>query len=189
MKQQDKADLLEAKLHALMLASIAGRSGAYQTLLRLCAERLRAYFGRRLIGREEDVEDLVQETLMALHNKRNTYDQSLPYTAWLHGIARYRLIDFLRRDKRQLEVPIDDAFEPADSDAFEALLAEIDLNTLLAGLTPNQIAAIRLTRIDGYSVREAAEISGQSEPAIKVNVHRGLGRLIAAIKGGNDADG
>src|SRR5258705_12680950 len=108
MKQQDKADLLEAKLHALMLASIAGRSGAYQTLLRLCAERLRSYFGRRLSGREEDVEDLVQETLMALHNKRATYNQSLPYTAWLHGIARYRLIDFLRRDKRQLEVPIDD---------------------------------------------------------------------------------
>ena len=125
---------------------------------------------------------------MALHNKRATYDQSLPYTAWLHGIARYRLIDFLRRDKRQLEVPIDDAFEPADTDAFEALLAEIDLDALLTGLTPNQVAAIRLTRIDGYSVREAAEISGQSEPAIKVNVHRGLGRLIAAIKGSDDAN-
>ena len=100
MKQYDKADLLEAKLRALMIAGLSGHSGAYRTLLSLSAERLRSYFGRRLAGREYDVEDLVQETLIAVHRKRATYDQSLPFTAWLHGIARYRLIDFLRRDKR-----------------------------------------------------------------------------------------
>ena len=63
------------------------------------------------------------------------------------------------------------------------MLAEIDVDSLLATLTPKQAAAIRLTRIEGYSVREAASLTGQSEPAVKVNVHRGLGRLLAAIKG------
>lgn len=189
MNQQNKADLLEAKLRALMVASMAGHSGAYQTLLDLSAGRLRSYFGRRLAGRDFDVEDLVQETLMAVHRKRATYDQSLPFTAWLHGIARYRLIDFLRRDKRHLEVPMDNDFEPGERDAFDAKLAEIDLDSLLAGLPPKQVTAIRLTRIHGYSVREASELSGQTEPSIKVNVHRGLGRLIATIKGSDDANG
>jgi RNA polymerase sigma-70 factor, ECF subfamily len=188
MKQQNKADLLEDKLRALMLAGIGGHSEAYQTLLRLCAARLRSYFGRRLLGRDYDVEDLVQETLIAIHRKRATYNPSLPFTAWLHGIARYRLIDFLRADKRRLEVPVDDEFELTGPAAFDAALAEVDLEKLLAGLTPNQVAAIRLTRIEGYSVREAAEISGQSEPSIKVNVHRGLGRLMAAIRGSDDAN-
>jgi RNA polymerase sigma-70 factor, ECF subfamily len=188
MKQQDKADLLETKLRALMVAGTSGHSGAYRTLLALSAERLRSYFGRRLVGREHDVEDLVQETLIAVHRKRATYNQSLPFTAWLHGIARYRLIDFLRRDKRNVEVPVDDGFELADSDAFAATLAEIDIDSLLAGLTASQVAAIRLTRIEGYSVRETAAITGQSEPAVKVNVHRGLGRLIASIKGSDDAN-
>ena len=188
MKKYDEADLLEAKLRALMIAGMSGQSGAYQTLLSLSAERLRSYFGRRLVGREHDVEDLVQETLIAMHRKRATYDQSLPFTAWLHGIARYRLIDFLRRDKRAVEVPVDDGFEAAEFDAFAATLAKIDLDSLLAGLTPKQVDAIRLTRIDGYSIREAAEMTGQSEPAVKVNVHRGLGRLIASIKGRDDAN-
>ncbi|WP_395622706.1 sigma-70 family RNA polymerase sigma factor [Sphingomonas daechungensis] len=188
MKQHDKADLLEAKLHALMVAGLSGHSSAYQALLTLSAERLRSYFGRRLAGREFDVEDLVQETLIAVHRKRATYDPSLPFTAWLYGIARYRLIDFLRRDKRGVEVPVEDGFDTADTDAFEASLAQIDLDALFADLSPNQVAAIRLTRIDGYSVRETAEMTGQSEPAVKVNVHRGLGKLAARIKGTGDAN-
>lgn len=188
MKQHDKADMLEAKLRSLMVAAMAGHSEAYRTLLSLSAERLRSYFGRRLAGREHDVEDLVQETLIAVHRKRATYDPSLPFTAWLHGIARYRLIDFLRRDKRKVEIALDEGLDGADLDAFEAKLAKIDIDSLLAGLSPNQVAAIRLTKIEGYSIREASAMTGQSEPAVKVNVHRGLGRLIAGMKGSGHAD-
>lgn len=176
-------DLFEAKLQALMVAGMGGHLRAYHALLRLCAERLRSYFRRRLSGREADVEDLVQETLIAIHRKRATYDPSLPFTAWLHGIARYRLIDFLRRDRRLVSLSDHEEFEPVDDGRVDAVLAEIDIAAMLATLTPKQSAAIRLTRIEGYSVRETAEMTGQSEPAVKVNVHRGLGRLVAAIKG------
>lgn len=187
MNRQD-VELLEAKLRGLMVAGMSGHSRAYEALLRLSAERLRSYFRRRLAGRESDVEDLVQETLLSVHRKRATYNPSLPFTAWLHGIARYRFIDFLRRDKRAEFLPSDDGFELADYQAFDALLAKIDVNALLAELTPKQAAAIRLTRIEGYAVREASELSGQSEPSVKVNVHRGLGRLIDLVKGTDDAD-
>lgn len=166
-----------------MIASLDGHSRAYQALLRLCAERLRAYYRCRLPGREADVEDLVQETLIAIHRKRASYDPSLPFTAWLHGIARYRLIDQLRREYRRPTLPLDDELEPADGIAVDAVLAEIDVASLLARLAPKQADAIRLTRLEGHSVRDAAQISGQSEPSIKVNVHRGIGRLVAAIKG------
>ena len=176
-------DLFEAKLQALMVAGMSGHARAYHALLRLCAERLRAYFRRRLAGREADVEDLVQETLMAIHRKRATYDPSLPFSAWLHGIARYRLIDHLRRDGRLVSLSDREGFEPAEEGGMDAVLAEIDVTAMLATLSPKQAAAVRLTRIEGYTVREAAALSGQSEPSVKVNVHRGLGRLVAAIKG------
>lgn len=181
----ESVNLIEAKLQALMVAGMGGHARAYHALLRLSSERLRSYFRRRLNGREADVEDLVQETLIAIHNKRSTYDPSLPFTAWLHGIARYRLIDFLRRDRKHVPLSGEDGFEPVDDGRFEAVLAEIDMASMLATLTPKQAAAISLTRLEGYSVREAAAMTGQSEPAIKVNVHRGLGRLVAAIKGEN----
>lgn len=176
-------DIDETKLKALMVAGLDGHSRAYQALLRLCADRLRAYYRRRMIGREAEVEDLVQETLIAVHRKRASYDPGLPFTAWLHGIARYRLIDHLRREYRRAALPLDDELEPADESAVDAILAEIDVASLLARLSPRQADAIRLTRLEGHSVREAAAISGQSEPSVKVNVHRGIGRLVAAIKG------
>lgn len=173
----------EAKLKALMIASLDGHARAYQALLRLSAERLRPYFRRRLPGREADVEDLVQDTLIAIHRKQASYNTALPFTAWLHGIARYRLIDLLRREYRHASLPLDDEFDAEDNSAVDAILAEMDVANLLARLSTRQAAAIRLTRIEGLSVREAAQVTGQSEPSIKVNVHRGIGRLVAAFKG------
>ena len=167
-----------------MLAGSAGDAESYRLLLHLSANRMRAYFRKRLSGRQADVEDLVQETLLAIHNKRASYSPALPYTAWLHAIARYRLIDFLRREGRRSETPLEDANEPGVEDDSDAVLAAIDVERLLAGLSPRQAAAIRLTRIEGLSVRQAAQRSGQSEPSVKVNVHRGLGRLIARVNGG-----
>ena len=167
----------------LMVAGIAGDDRAYHALLTLAAVRLRRYFARRLAGREADVEDLVQETLIAIHNKRSSYSPALPFTAWLHGIARYRLIDHFRREGRRLTVPLDD-FDVAADETSDAVLAAIDVDALLEQLPAKQSAAIRLTRLEGLSTREAAERSGQSEPSVKVNVHRGLGRLMARIGGG-----
>lgn len=166
-----------------MVAGTAGDAESYRTLLHLSANRLRAYFRSRLSGRDADVEDLVQETLLAVHNKRASYSPTLPYTAWLHAIARYRLVDFFRREGRRGELALDDSTDPGVEDDSDAVLAGIDVERLLAGLPPRQAAAIRLTRIEGLSVREASQRSGQSEPAVKVNVHRGLGRLIARVNG------
>lgn len=166
----------------LMVAGVAGDDRAYHALLTLAAERLRRYFARRLAGREAEVEDLVQETLIAIHNKRASYSPALPFTAWLHGIARYRLIDHFRREGRRATIPLDD-FDLAAEETSDSVIAAIDLDTLLAQLPAKQSAAIRLTRLEGLSTREAAERSGQSEPSIKVNVHRGLGRLMAKIGG------
>lgn len=182
MALQDPS-LSEEKYKALMIASVAGDAGAYRALLHLSANRLRAYFRYRLSGREADAEDLVQETLLAIHNKRASYMPSLPYTAWLHAIARYKLIDFLRKEGRRTMVPLDDVPDQGVDDDSDAVLAGIDIDRLLGALPPKQAAAIRLTRIDGLSIREAAERSGQSEPAVKVNVHRGLGRLIDKVNG------
>ena len=178
----EKAALSEDQLKALMLAALAGNARAYEQLLSLAAERLRRYFRRRL-ERESDVEDLVQEVLIAIHRKRASYAPALPFTAWLHGIARHRLIDHFRREGRRVTVPLDDAAELQETGGAEAAMAAADLETLLATLPPKQATAIRLTRISGYSVSEAAAQSGQSESAVKVNVHRGLGKLIARMGG------
>ena len=56
-----------------------------------------------------EVEDVLQETLRALHLSRHTYDAASPVTAWAHAIARYKLVDHLRRSGRHAgALPLDD---------------------------------------------------------------------------------
>ena len=88
----------ETELRALLLKGLAGDEAAHRLFLGEAAALLRAYFRNRLRGAPEDAEDLVQETLIALHTRRDSYDPSYPLTAWMYAIARYRLIDFLRRN-------------------------------------------------------------------------------------------
>lgn len=152
-------------------------------LLLHLAKRLRNFHRRRLNADEAEVEDLVQETLLAIHTRRATYDPSQPFTAWAYALARYKLIDHLRRQRLRTTQPIDDCeelFSESDASGQEAAR---DLATLLAQLPSAQREAIRLTHIEGYSVAEAAERSGQSIASVKVGTHRGLKKLKAMLGG------
>jgi RNA polymerase sigma-70 factor (ECF subfamily) len=140
---------------------------------------------RRLAQRPDEVEDLVQETLLAVHNQRHTYRPDLPVTAWAHAIARYKLIDWLRSHavKGALDVPLDDAQELFSSSDAEAAQARRDLGQLLQTLPDRQRLPIVHMKLEGLSVVETARLTGLSESAVKVGVHRGLKALAARIRG------
>ena len=171
---------LEQRLKPMMLMGLAGDAAAQCKLLRLCADRLRDYYLKRLPNRESDVEDLVQESLIAIHQRRASYDTRLPFTAWFHSIARYKLADHLRSHYRRRSVPITDVADLIDSE-FDApeLGVTCDVERLLDGLPKAQRAAIRLVRLEGLTVAEAAERTGHSESNIKVLAHRGMKAMMA----------
>jgi len=129
-----------------------------------------------------DAEDLVQETVIALHTRRHTYDRSQLFTPWIYAIARYRLIDYLRRTKKSdMDVPLEDADEVLADDDPEAVESTLDLETLLAQVSPRVSQAIRYVKLDGLSVSETAARTGMSPSAVKVSVHRGLKALSRLI--------
>lgn len=158
---------------------------AYRAFLQQLSRHLRAFLGKRLFGWPDDVEDLVQECLLAMHNQRHTYHSDQPLTAWVHAIARYKMIDLLRSKsvREALHEPLDDAADLLFDTGADAGEARRDLASLLATLPERQRQAIALTKLEGLSVAEAAGRSGMSESAVKVNVHRGLKSLAAALKG------
>jgi RNA polymerase sigma-70 factor (ECF subfamily) len=175
---------LETVLRPLWLRAQAGDEAAYRQALGLLAGRLRAYLRRRLARWPDEVEDLVQETLLALHLQRGTWVAALPVSAWAVAIARHKLVDLWRRQGRR-----DDLHDAID-DVDEQLLvsepddggARRDLEGLLRELPAAQQQAIVLTKLEGLSVAEAASRTGASESAIKVQVHRGLKRLAALVR-------
>lgn len=175
----------EAELKALMIAGLGGDAAAYRTLLGRLSGRLRAYYKGRLarVGRgATEAEDLTQEALMAIHTRRHTYDPVEPLTPWVHAIARYKLIDHLRRTHAsRMQVPIDEADEAMAQDDHVSAESAYDLPRLLGSLPDKMQRAIQSVKLDGSSVAEAAIQCGMSEAAVKVNVHRGLKALAATI--------
>ena len=176
---------VEQRLRALLLQGLDADAAAYQQFLKALSAHIRAFLRRRLMQRPDEVEDLVQETLLAVHNQRHTYRPDMPVTAWAHAIARYKLVDWLRAHavRGALHDPLDDAnelFSTADGDAAEA---RRDLHELLDTLPDKQRLPILHVKLEGLSVIETARITGLSESAVKVGVHRGLKALAARIKG------
>jgi RNA polymerase sigma-70 factor (ECF subfamily) len=182
----DAADAREARLHALVLAAQRGDEAAYRDFLTEVGALARGFLRRRLSRLPDDVEDLVQETLLAVHNQRHTYDPAQPDTAWLPAIARYKLVDLLRRRARS------DALNESIDDVDEFLLvaeteeggAQRDVHKLLETLPDKQRLPITLMKLQGLSVVETAQRTGLSESAVKVGVHRGLKALAARLRQG-----
>jgi RNA polymerase sigma-70 factor (ECF subfamily) len=172
----------EAQLKAWMLDGLDGDSTAHAALLRALVPLLQSFYRRRLYGAEEDVQDLVQETLISVHTRRASYDRDRPFTAWLYAVARYRMIDHFRRQK--VSVSIEDVDDILVAEGFEeAVSARLDVDNLLSTLSPKQARAIRDTHIEGKSVAEAAVGSGIGESDVKVSVHRGLKAIANRIRG------
>lgn len=173
---------VEQRLKALMLRAQAGDGGAWHEALTVLNARLTVYFTRRLgADHVSETGDLVQETLLAVHKRRMTYDVTQPFTAWAYAIARYKLIDFWRRRGVRRHVPIDDVAETLWVDAAPSGEINTDLDRLLGGLPAKQEQLVRGVRIEGLSLAEAGERLGMTEGAAKVSLHRALKALMAKV--------
>lgn len=158
---------------ALMAAAQSGDAAAYHRLLTEAGARLRRYFERRLPPGA--VDDAVQDTLLAVHQKRHTYDPARPFEHWLMAIARHKGIDRLRAMRSAPTEALDEDIPVADHG--NAVTSAWTLEGLLRKLKPAQSEVIRLVKLQGHSVEDAAARTGQSVSLVKVNIHRGLGRL------------
>ena len=179
-----RATANEDRLRNLLVRALGGDAAAYHAFLKDLSTHLRAFFRKRLAGLPDEVEDLVQESLLAVHNQRHTYDPAQPLTAWVHAIAKYKLVDLLRRrsGRERRNDPIDDVSDTLAHDDAEAAAARLDVAKLLLRLPDRQRLPIVHMKLEGLSVAETARLTGMSESAIKVGVHRGLKALAAMIR-------
>lgn len=186
MNSDNPSSDLESRLRPLWLAAQSGDDRAYRQALGLMAMRLRAYFRRRMPTLLDDCEDLVQETLLAVHLQRGTYDAAFPVLAWMTAIARHKWIDRMRHLGRReaLHDDIDDVDESVLAAEAGEPHAARDLTQLMQSLPDAQRQALVLTKLEGLSVAEASAQTGASEAAIKVRVHRALRRLAQLVRKG-----
>lgn len=162
----------ENELARLLRAAVAGDGSAYDLFLRAAAGLVRS-FVRRKVQVGIDAEDIVQETLLAIHMKRHTWRRDRPVTPWVYAIARHKLVDTYRRRRRRVEIEIGDIPETAAQPESESV-SDREIGGVLDALAPGQRSAVAAICIDGRSIGEAARHLGMSEGAVRVALHRGL---------------
>ncbi len=172
----------ESEWGFLLRAANAGDALAYQRFLVHLTPALRS-FVRRALARaqapEADSEDIVQETLLAIHLKRQTWIASAPVAPWVFTIARHKIIDFLRRRGRRLHLPLDDFAETLAAEADAPSLIGADIDRHLDSLSTVQRKVVKSIAVSGASIAETAAELSMSQGAVRVALHRGLAALAA----------
>lgn len=166
----------EKNLAGLLRSALAGDERAYEAFLRQAAALVRAFAARRIIDGSLNPEDIVQETLLAIHLKRHSWRPDSPVRAWLYAIARYKLIDAFRRRGRHVEIDIGELAQSMAAPTADTV-ATWEVERALALLSPNQRSVVAAICVEGHSVGEAAKCLGISQGAARVALHRGLAAI------------
>jgi RNA polymerase sigma-70 factor (ECF subfamily) len=175
----------EARWLMLMSASISGDAESYRRLLEEVSPVIRAaalQACRRYSTFSPDIEDIVQEALLAIHLKRHTWRTGEAVGAWVEAIARNKLIDSLRRRNRRVEIDIDTLPAELPEETSGEIASSRDVSFLLAKLSQRDRQIIHLVSIEGRSMRETGMQLNMSEGATRVALHRALKRLAEQIR-------
>lgn len=175
-------DSTESHLIGLMRATQGGDKAAYAQLLSGLVPIVRRMARGRIAG-AENVDDVVQDVLLSVHQVRHTYDPARPFLPWLSAITRNRLADAQRRLYRRSRGEVAVEFLPetfsedATNDRDNALSAAKSLQRALGDLPPGQRQAVELLKLKEMSLREASLASGMSVGSLKVSMHRAMKKL------------
>lgn len=176
----------EVQLGRWMRAAQRGDSAAYEALLRALLPPLRG-FVRHLVRDPDEVEDITQSVLIAMHRSRHTWRPERPFGPWWRAIARNAAIDAMRRRARHArrEIALDAAPEPTAPDPAPGLDASLDpaLREAIMTLPSQQREALEMVHLEGLTMAEAAERAGVSVEAIKTRSHRAV-RALRRLFGG-----
>lgn len=171
-------------LNSLAGLARAGDRKAYEALLKSSARLLRGYLMSRVYGSERSIiEDIVQETLLAVHTRFQTYNPANPFIPWLKVVAQHKLVDHWRRMKIRTAISLDDfgdSIAEVGANGAEAINTAITLEKLLDPLPEKQQRIIRLAKIEGQSMEDIAQEMGLGLSDVKVTLHRALKALTQA---------
>lgn len=167
----------ETALAGLLRAALAGDEAAYSQFLQRVSRSVRALARRKLgDGTGVEPEDIVQETLLAIHAKRHTWRTDQPVMPWFYAIARYKIVDAYRRRGRAIVVDIDDFADRLEAEQPETA-SDHEIAKALDGLSEGQRKVVRAISVEGRSIAETARDFGMKETAVRVALHRGLAAI------------
>ena len=161
------------ELAALLTLAQQGDRQAYEKFLVGACGVLRPFLARRT-GEPDLAEDVLQDTLLAIHRARHSHRPGRPVGPWLYAICEHRLADVYRKRRRvaRVEAPGSEVLGPPVDEVLPSLAGGVALEAL-ARLPGRQRRVIELLKVHDLSVRQVAHQIGMSESAVKVTAFRG----------------
>ena len=157
-----------------MRQALDGDKLAYAKLLRETVLFLRPFLKRRLYS-EDEVDDVLQEILLSIHKARHTYDGMRPYKPWVYAIAKFRLLDYLRKhyaDLLHFAVDMSEVENLKHEDIIEKRINYESVSEKIHMLPKKQALILQMMHKEGYTIKEVAEKIGMTESAVKVAAFR-----------------
>lgn len=161
----------ETVFKQLMNKAQSGDRVSYAELLQGLNSFLKNYLRKRIFEQNE-VDEVVQEILMAVHKSLHTYDIEKSFMGWFLAIAEYKIVDYIRSlKKRSNFVDLNTiahfiAVSNSDSDM------KIDIERAINKLSAREKNVLTLIKVDGQSINEVAKQLNLTEANVKVIAHR-----------------
>jgi RNA polymerase sigma-70 factor, ECF subfamily len=176
----------ERELSQLMRESQNGNGESYNRLLTRIAQMLLGYVRKSV--RSDMVDDVLQEIVMGVHLKRHTFNSEQYFLPWLYAIARYKVVDYLRRkgreEKRFMSREDLDLLAVSDAELTIESMSVENIEEIISDLPTKQLQVLTAVKIKGLSIKEASEQLGFSESDIKVTIYRAMKSLKIKFENG-----
>jgi RNA polymerase sigma-70 factor (ECF subfamily) len=132
-------------------------------------------FAMRLIQREEEAKDIVQDVLIKIWDRRDEIHKIDNLDGWMFTVTRNLCIDRIRARKNHLDVSTQVQVEDKQDNPHEQTSKSQLMNLikkLINDMPEKQKMVIHLRDIEGLSYDEIAEACGLPLAQVKVNLHR-----------------
>ncbi|MEL7466513.1 MAG: sigma-70 family RNA polymerase sigma factor [Pseudomonadota bacterium] len=168
-------------------AALAGDRRSYDRFLVEVSERVRRYARSRLSRSGhgiDEAEDIVQDVLVAIHAKRETWDPSRPIGPWVDAIIRYKTADAMRKMGRRAVAAEDiDAIADLATAHYDGDRRLDDLDRHLGALPSREQGVVAALGLEGMSAAKCAERFGMSEVDVRVAFLRGVAGIRRLVEG------
>ncbi|MFV0386772.1 sigma-70 family RNA polymerase sigma factor [Paracoccus sp. (in: a-proteobacteria)] len=178
MKDNGRKPASGSDWSVLMRAALTGDAVAYRRLLSEMTPVLRGIVKARAPGMDADwCEDVVQDTLLAIHLKRATWDAGQPLRPWVYAITRHKLVDAFRRRGRHVHLPVEDFADDLRAEPVADQFEGRDAERLISRLPERDAALLRCLAVEERGSDECGNRLGLAPGALRVALHRALKRL------------
>lgn len=154
-----------------------GDKEAFTQLYETHFDRIYRYVTLRVRNKAE-AEDMTQQVFVKAFESAPSFEwKGIPLSAWLFRIAHNLVVDYIRREKKQPTVSLDESLTVSDSNPQLEVERRLDIERLVSAikrLTEAQREVIGLRFAGGLSIAEVARVMAKSEGAVKALQHSAI---------------